>query len=478
MSKKILRLIISLSMLLGVFAVPALAQDDDEGFDIMSMQDDERFSWDVLDDYEGLDLEGETVTIFGAFVDQGAQRFEQAVLPFEEATGIDVQYEGSGDFETLIRVRVEGGDAPDIAAFPQPGLFQDLSDSVVPVSADVAEVMNNEFSQGWVDLSTVDGDLKGIVYRANVKSLVWYNPTAFEDAGYDVPETWEEMVELSDLIVEDGETPWCIGIESSGATGWVVTDWLEDAMLRSATPATYDAWVNHEIAFNDEEVQEAMALIEPFFKNEEYVNGGTEAILTTPFGDAINGLFTDDPECYLHRQASFIADFFSDDVEVAEDGDAWAFYLPPIAEGYTEGVEEDYGRPVLSAGDLFAPFSDDQATMATLQYLAEPLGQEIWAAQGGFVAPNRTASLEVYPTDLDRFYAELLRDADTVRFDASDLMPGFIGTDAFWTAMVNWVNSTPTDEALTNVENIWSEQAGEPEMDGDMDEEATEEADS
>jgi alpha-glucoside transport system substrate-binding protein len=460
MSKKLLRLVISLTMLLGLFAVPALAQDD-EGFDIMEMQDDERFSWDVLEDYEDLDLEGETVTIFGAFVDEGAQNFEEAVRPFEEATGIDVQYEGSGDFETLIRVRVEGGDAPDIAAFPQPGLFQDLSESVVPVTDNVANVMTEEFSDGWVNLATADGDLKGIIYRANVKSLVWYNPTAFADAGYEVPETWEEMVELSDLIVEDGETPWCIGIESSGATGWVVTDWLEDAMLRSAPPETYDAWVNHEISFNDEEVQEAMALIEPFFKNEEYVNGGTDAILTTPFGDAINGLFADDPECYLHRQASFIADFFSDDVEVAEDGDAWAFYLPGIEEGYTEGVEEDYGSPVLTAGDLFAPFSDDEATMATLQYLAEPLAQEVWAAQGGFVAPNQTASLEVYPTDLDRFYAELLQGADTVRFDASDLMPGFIGTDAFWTAMVNWVNSEDTETVLTDVEEIWNEQAGE-----------------
>ncbi len=474
MSKKIFRLLIAMTAVFALLA-PTMAQDD-EDFDIMAMQDDDRFSWDVMEDFQDLGLEGETVNVFGAFVDADAERFNEALRPFEDATGIDVVYEGSGDFETLIRVRVEGGDAPDVAAFPQPGLFQDLSDSVVPVTENVAAVMNDEFSEGWVNLATVDGDLKGIIYRANVKSLVWYNPSAFDDAGYDIPESWEELVELSDLMVEDGVTPWCIGIESSGATGWVVTDWLEDAMLRSATPETYDAWVNHEIPFNDEEVQEAMALIEPFFKSEGYVNGGTEAILTTPFGDAPNGLFSDPPECYLHRQASFIPAFFPDDVEIADDGDAWAFYLPGIEEGYTDGVEEDYGNPVLTAGDLFAPFSDDEATMATLQYLAEPLAQEIWAAQGGFVAPNQTASLEVYPTELDRFYAELLQEADTVRFDASDLMPGFIGTDAFWSAMVQWVNGEEIDAALTSVEDVWSAQDGGGDME-DMDEEATEEAD-
>lgn len=465
MLKKTFRLLIAFTAIFALLA-PTMAQEEEE-FDIMSMQDDDRFSWESLDAFQDLGLEGETVTIFGAFVDTDAARFNEAVRPFEDATGIDVQYEGSGDFETLVRVRVEGGDAPDIAAFPQPGLFQDLGDSVVPVTDDIAEIMNNDYSQGWVDLSTLDDTLSAIVYRANVKSLVWYNPTAFEDAGYEIPETWEEMVELTELVVDDGQTPWCIGIESSGATGWVVTDWLEDALLRSADPSVYDQWVNHEISFDDEEIVEAMEIIEPFFKTEEWVDGGTEAILTTPFGDSPSGLFGDEPECYLHRQASFIPGFFPEGVEIAEDGDVWAFYLPPIEEGYTDGVEEDYGSPVLSAGDILAPFSDDDATMATLQYLATPLAQEIWAARGGFVAPNQTASLDVYPTDLDRFYAELLLNADTVRFDASDMMPGFIGTDAFWTAMVNWVNGQGIEESLANVEEVWASGAPEAEEESD-----------
>lgn len=455
MSKKLFLITLIVALMASMVSVTVAQDDEEEEFDIMALMEagDERFSFDVLDQFEDLGLEGTTVTIFGAFVDEDANRFEQAITPFEEVTGIDIQYEGSGDFENLVRVRVEGGDAPDIAAFPQPGLFNDLSEAAVPVSEDVATVMNEEFDSGWVTLSTVDGELKAIVYRANVKSLVWYNPTEFADAGYEIPTTWDEMIELSELIIEDGTTPWCVGIESSDATGWVVTDWVEDALLRTADPEVYDAWVNHDIPFDDPEIVEAMQVVEDIILEEGYVFGGSDAILTTPFGDAPSGLFPaegEDPTCYLHRQASFIPGFFPDGVEIAEDGDAWAFYLPPL--------EEEYGSPVLTAGDLFAPFADRPEVMATLLYLAEPLSQEIWAAQGGFVAPNTTASLDVYPTALDLFYAELLVEADVTRFDASDLMPGAIGAGAWWSAATEWVRGSLTvEEALAQVEAAWVE---------------------
>ncbi|MFW5748168.1 MAG: ABC transporter substrate-binding protein [Chloroflexota bacterium] len=455
MSKKLFSLLLVVVLaLVSVNLVAAQDDEDEEEFDIMSFFEDRSgpFTWDSLDRFADLGLEGTTVTIFGAFVDADAERFEQAIMPFEEVTGIDVVYEGSGDFETLINARVGGGDPPDIAAFPQPGLFADLADAIVPVTGGAAELMNTEFDPGWVEVSTVDGELKAVVYRANVKSLVWYNPAQFEAFGYEIPESWDGLLELSDLMVDDGYTPWCIGIESSGATGWVITDWVEDILLRTAPPETYDAWVANEIPFNDPAIVNALETAGEIVLDDEYVFGGAEAVLTTPFGDSPAGLFPaegEDPDCFLHRQASFIPAFFPDGVEIAPDGDVWAFYLPPI--------DEEYGSPVLSAGDLFSAFSDRAEVMATLEYLAVPLSQEIWAAQGGFVAPNVNANLEVYPTELDRFYAELLVEADTVRFDASDLMPGAIGTGAFWSAMVEWVAGDATaEEALASVEEVWA----------------------
>ena len=46
----------------------------------------------------------------------------------------------------------------------------------------------------------------------------------------------EGRLELSDQMVVDGNTPLCIGVESGNATGWTATDWMEDLMLRTASP--------------------------------------------------------------------------------------------------------------------------------------------------------------------------------------------------------------------------------------------------
>lgn len=398
----------------------------------------------------GEDLSGTTVNIFGAFVDEDANRFNAAMVPFEEATGIDIEYEGSGDFESLITVRVEGGDPPDVAAFPQPGLMQDM------VSRDAVEDLNpwmedgyleEQYNQSWLDLASYDGIMAGVWYRASVKSLVWYPVPEFSEAGYEIPETWDELLALSEQMVADGNTPWTIGIESAGATGWVATDWLEDIMLRIHPPEVYDQWVAGELNFDSPEVREAMGYMAEIWKNDDFVRGGAQSILTVPFGDAPTPMFNDPPRAWLHRQASFIPAFFPEEVEVGEDVDY--FYLPPI--------DEEQGRPVLGAGDLFSAMQDRPEVRAVMRWLATGESTRGWLEQGGFVSPHNDTPLDWYPSDVDRGYAEILQNATTFRFDASDLMPGQVGTGAFWTGMVDWVNGEDLDEVLSSIDEAWPE---------------------
>jgi len=154
----------------------------------------------------GKDLSGTKVNIFGAFVEPGSKLFEESLVKFEDATGIDVRYEGSSDFESLITVRVEGGDPPDIAAFPQPGLLQDFvsRDRVQDISSWFEEGhLQEHYDQSWIDIATINNIMAGVWYRANVKSLVWYPKQQFEEAGYEVPETWDEMMALSRQMIDD-----------------------------------------------------------------------------------------------------------------------------------------------------------------------------------------------------------------------------------------------------------------------------------
>ncbi|MGY6499593.1 MAG: ABC transporter substrate-binding protein [Acidimicrobiales bacterium] len=413
---------------------------------------------DIPDELEFLqraidgEFEGTTVRGGGSFTGEDAERFAVSMQPFEDATGITVAYTGSGDFEAQITIDVEGGNAPDFAMIAQPGLFADFArrGNLVPLGGTGIETNTQaNYSDTWIDLGTVDGDFYGPFFRVNMKSLVWYPVPEFEEAGYEVPETWDELIALSDQMVADGETPWCIGMESESATGWVATDWVEDIMLRTNPPEVYDDWVTNDLAFDSPEVQQAVELMGEIWLNPDYVFGGTNNILTVPFGNAQDPMFDDPPSCWMHRQASFITGFFPDGVEVGEDGDTNAFYLPPI--------DEAYGSPVLGAGDVVAVFdgNDRPEVMALVEYLTMPEAAVGWAEFGGFTSPNQNFDIANYPEGFDQTVAEFIVDADTFRFDASDMMPASVGSGTFWSGMVDYVSGGDLSSILTSIENSW-----------------------
>ncbi len=219
------------------------------------------YDWEGLDAFAAEhDYSGAEVTILGPWLAGEQENFENLLAFFEEATGASVSYVGSDSMEQQIVIDAEAGSAPNIAVFPQPGLAANMAQRgfLAPLDDDTGEFIASNYAAGdsWVDLGTYENEngednLYGFFFNANVKSLVWYIPENFEDFGYEVPETMEDLKALTEQMVEDGETPWCIGLGSGGATGWPATDWVEDLMLRTQEPAVYDQWVNNEIPFND-----------------------------------------------------------------------------------------------------------------------------------------------------------------------------------------------------------------------------------
>lgn len=414
------------------------------------------FTWSDLDAFNEMDLSGEEVDFFGPWLRSEGESFEEVIKYFNQATGANVTYTGSDSFEQQINIRIQGGNPPNVAAFPQPGLAANIAadGGLVPLGDEMRQQVLDTYAAGesWVDLSTYEGpdgeeNFYAIFYNVNLKSLVWYVPAEFEDAGYEIPQTWDELIALSDQIVADGTSPWCLGIGSQAATGWPATDWVEDILLRTEPPEVYDQWVTNEIPFTDERIQNAIEMFGMIARNDDYVNGGSAAVVTTDFRDSPAGLFEIPPQCYLHRQASFIAQNFPEDVVVGEDVDF--FYFPPI--------DEEQGRPVLGAGTLLAITEDSPATRAFMEFLLTPLAHELWAAQGGFLTPLTSVNLDAYQTPALRQQGEILLGADTFRFDASDLMPGAIGAGAFWTAMVDYVNGASVEEVTQFVQNAWDD---------------------
>ena len=403
----------------------------------------------------GTVAQAEQLTVFGPWLGPDQENVEKVLAGFAAASGHEVNYVGSDSFEQQIMIDAEAGSAPNVAVFPQPGLAADMAKRgfLTPLADGTADWVKENYAAGqsWVDLGTYAGadgadNLYGFFYKVDVKSLVWYSPENFEDAGYEVPTSMEDLKTLTDQIVADGGTPWCIGLGSGGATGWPATDWVEDMMLRTQTTADYDAWVKNDLKFNDPKVVAAIEEFGAFARNDAYVAGGAGTVATTDFRDSPKGLFSSPPQCYMHRQASFIPAFFPEGTVVGQDADF--FYFPAYAE-------KDLGAPVLGAGTVWAITNPSDAANELIAYLETPEAHETWMALGGFLTPHKGVDTSKFSDAATAKMNDILLAATTFRFDGSDLMPGAVGAGSFWTGMVDYAGGKDAQAVADEIQASW-----------------------
>ena len=408
-------------------------------------------------EYTDVDVTGTEVSVFAAPTGDEGASIQATFDIYNEATGGEVTYEGSDDFEAQLRIRVDGGNPPDIAITPQPGsicVFADAGEIVAleDLGMDIAAL---EAAHGsyFMNLGLcADGKHYSIPTNANYKSIVWYNKPVFDAAGYVVPTTWDEMVALSAQMVADGTTPWCIGLGSDAATGWPGTDWIEDILVRTAGADVYSQWTKHEIPFNDPAVLAAFDKFGEIMFAEGFVLGGADGVAAIDFRDAPDPMFNDPPSCMLHRQASFIANFFP---EPLPREDAAFFNFPAI--------DTSLPAAAMGGGELAMVFNNRPEVGAALLAYSQPALQCIQASGAGVpgierISANANTPNSCYVTDTVKLQAEAVAaalGADGFVFDGSDLMPPAVGQGTFWTGMIDWTRGTPAADVLNTVEASW-----------------------
>ncbi|BDR55296.1 alpha-glucosides-binding periplasmic protein AglE [Bombiscardovia apis] len=405
------------------------------------------------------DLSGKKISVYTLWIDQDADAITKVFNQFESCTGAKVEHEGSRDVASQLPVRVKAGSAPDIAAVSQPGMIKTMSATgkVKPVPKDAAENVTKYYSKDWQDYSSVDGKLVAIPLDANVKSFVWYSPKKFKEKGYTVPQTWDEMMDLTKKIAQDTKNdpntkPWSVGLEGGADSGWPGTDWLEDAVIRFAGGETYSKWASHEIPFNDPQILNAFKEIGKIVKNAAYVNGGfgdVQSIASTAWQDAGNPLV--EGTSYMMHMALFYEnnyDSSNPDIKIAPDGDAWAFQMP--------GKDKDT-KSMLGGGNFAMAFSDRPEVQQFQAFLASP------EFANGYVKFKKSAITPNSGIDTNNLkglsklaYSSLTDKGTTFRFDASDLMPSEVGSGSFWKQMISYFAQDKSEqEVLDAIEQSW-----------------------
>jgi alpha-glucoside transport system substrate-binding protein len=408
------------------------------------------------DSYTDVDVSGTEVSVWGAPTGDEGASIQATFDVYGAAEDATVTYTGSDSIEQDTRIAVDGGAPPDIFITPQPGSICEFAGngdlvSLEDMGFDIAalEAAHGAYLMG---LGECDGSHYTIPTNTNYKSIIWYNKPAFEAGGYEIPTTWDELLALSQQILDDGTTPWCIGFGSEAATGWPGTDWIEDIMVRTAGADVYNQWTSHEIPFNDPSVLHAFDLFGEIMFADGFVLGGADGVAAIDFRDAPDPMFNDPPSCMLHRQASFIANFFPEGVVPGTDADFFDF--PDID-----------GSGAMGGGELAMVFNDRPEVRALLAAYADVPLQCVQAAPKGHgvagierISANANTPADCYESDTVRKQAEAVAAAlgnNSFVFDGSDLMPSAVGQGSFWTGMVDWSRGTPAQEVVDTIEASW-----------------------
>jgi alpha-glucoside transport system substrate-binding protein len=395
---------------------------------------------------------GTTVIIVGTSSDG----LKSATGDFEQKTGITIKYEVNPDYTniTALSARLSGNNVPDLVEFNQPNML-----TVIAKQGKILD-LNRLISPAWLQqnyhrdlltMGTLPGPngqiMAGVWYHILGWSYVWYPKSKFEQAGYKVPTTWDELLTLTDQIARDGSTPWCVGMESGTGTGWVMMNWIDDAMLRTTSAENYDKWNAGQLKYDSPEVKKALDAVTQIWFNDKYVFGGRKAIATTSFTNAFEPMFKQPPQCWLYAMGSFAGSMFTSNSAGNKDFDF--FYLPPI--------DPQYGQPMVVSGSLFAAAHDQPPVRAVIQYLTTGASLKNWMrTPGGPLSPHNDASLDWYPDPLTRRTAQTIRGATTLRYLSTSTMPATIGITGFLTQLTAYVNGTvDRDTALKAIDATW-----------------------
>ena len=381
-----------------------------------------------------------TVTIFSLWGGSEQKAFAKVLKQFTADTGIKTKYESARDFLPVIRTRLAADNPPMVAIIPRPGFVAELAqdDVLIPLE-DLGldpDKINENYTETWTSLATVDDTVYGVVAKANSKSTIWYKPNSFQQNNFEIPTDFNQLIDITKEYKAKGETPWAAGAQGDD-NSWTLTDWFEQIYVRQAGPDKYtQLFETGEVKFTDQSVKDALNEMLKIV-NDQYMAGGIDTVLGISFVDAIGRVFGKNPKAEMFYEGGFVGGIAIDQVNPSlKPGVDIDFFDFPQIGGGDEGL-------VVGGGDVAAAFVNNEDVAKLLDYLATPEAGKIWVSTGAIASPNEGVTAGDYPNELVSKEAKQLLEAKTFRFDGSDLLPGTLGQN-FGTLLQN-VIKTPND---------------------------------
>ncbi len=392
-----------------------------------------------------------TIDVLSVWVGEEQSSFNATVAPFMRQTGVKINLESTRDLNVALATRLNGNDPPDIIVTPSPSKLSQLASQNQLLNLDTFLDMDNMrkvYSSYWLDLASYQDKLYALVLKVANKGTIWYNPKQFHDQHYPIPSTWDDLLELSDMIVQRGGYPWSLGVENATASGWPAADWIAEIYLKEFGSELYDRWVKHQIPWTDSTIKHAFQLFGQIIGGKHYIAGAPLSVLETTYTDACYQPFWVPPQAYMNYLGDFASGFILNQFPHTVPGSDFDFFPFPT-------LNAQDAHTVTVGADLVAVMRDSDVVRQLLTYLSTAQSQTIWVKRGGATSVNQDVDLGDYPNDVARRSASMLINEQNIfRFGADDLMPPSV-QQAFWQGMLTFINDQNSlDVVLKSIEDL------------------------
>ena len=377
------------------------------------------------DDGGGTESGDGTVTVFSLWGGSEQEAFKKVLTQFTKDTGIKTKYESIRDFLPFIRTRLAAGNPPEVGVIPRPGVVAELARDESLISLEDLgldpDKINENYSDTWTSLATVDDTVYGVVAKANSKSVIWYKPKSFQENSFDIPTTWDQLLDITEQYNSKGKKPWAVGAQGRD-NSWTLTDWFENIYARKAGSDNYTKLFNGDLPFNDQTVKDSLTEMTKIV-NDKYVAGGIDTALGIGFVDGIGRVFSKNPVAEMYMEGGFVGGIalgqVNPSLKIGTDIDSF-----PWPE-----IKAENGNPLVGGGDVASAFVNDEDAAKLIEYLSTPEAGDIWVSTGAIASPNEGVNSSDYPNELVSKEAEQLKSAKSFLFDGSDLLPGTLGQE-------------------------------------------------
>lgn len=413
MKKKIVSLMMAAALAAGMTSMGAMATEPDTSqekeFKVLSIWSDESPDGQIL----------------VGMLDKYAEENPNFTYEYE--------YVAASDVTTKIATLVASDDLPDLFAYAAGTPLKTLinADKVVNISEELDNLgLSDKITDGAKSIMTsLSGteDMYDLPFGMNVEGF-WYNKALFEQVGAEVPTTWDELLAVCDLFMENDIQPLATG----GSDKWPSSRIINAYTYRTMGADAIQKAANGELSYTDEGFVAAAQMLSDMVNKGYFGEGATTVDNTTAENMLLAG------QCAMIYDGSWFTSAITADTNPAGADGIGFIGVPVVDESISPATEYP-----MNCGNILcmAKSKYDGASAAFLQYFVENIGDY---------------AMENYQSVRGYTYSVSDDSLDEITKEIVDTINTATGSTAWWEA---YMNDETKSAAQDNVQTL---------MNGDM----------